>query len=104
MLGGGRPWPPEVWQAFWQSLVLTLGLGAAFAFFVGLLALGWSQALRRWSAAANRWISTRRAARPLARPCYAADRSLRAQPMLGGVVIGAAALYSAAVLLRLVWG
>ncbi len=102
MFSTGRPWPADVWQMFWHSLVLALALGAVFALIVGLLALGRFQALTRWSDVSNRWVSSRRAARPLAHPYYAPDWSLRARPRLWGGVISAAALYSASVLFWLV--
>ncbi len=98
MFSTGRAWPADVWQMFWNSLVLALGLGAVFALVAGLLALGRFQALTRWSEASNRWVSSRRVARPLARPYYVPDWSLRARPRLWGGVISAAALYSASVL------
>lgn len=102
LFSAGQPWPLEVWRMFWHSLVLALGLGAVFALLIGSLALWRFQVLLRWSETSNRWVSTRRAVKPLARPYYAPDWSLRARPRLWGVVISAAALYSASVLFWLV--
>lgn len=101
MFSAGQPWPLDVWRMFWQSLVLALGLGAAFALLIGSLALWRFQVLQRWSKTSNRWMSTRRAVRPLAHPYYVPDWSLRTRPRAWGVVIGAAALYSASVLIWL---
>lgn len=98
----GQPWPLDVWRMFWHSLVFALGLGAVFALLVGALALWRFQVLQCWSAVSNRWVSPRRAVRPLARPHYAPDWSLRARPRLWGVVISTAALYSASAPLWLV--
>lgn len=102
LFGTGRIWHPYVWQIMWQSLVLMLGLGVVLALAVGLLAFNRFALLMRWSEIANRWVSSRRAARPLAHPFYGPDGQVRARPRLWGVVIGAAALYSASVLFWLV--
>lgn len=102
LFGTGQAWHPYVWQALWQSLVLVLGLGVVLALAVGLLALNRFELLMRWSATANRWVSSRRAVRPLAHPFYGPDGQVRARPRLWGAIICVAALYSAAVLLWLV--
>lgn len=102
LFSAGRTWHPYVWQALWQSLVLLFGFGVALALAVGLLALNRFELLMRWSAVANRWVSSRRAARPLAHPIYGPDVQVRARPRLWGAVICIAAFYSAAMLLWLV--
>ncbi len=98
----GQIWHPYLWQVLWQSLVLMLGFGVVLALAVGLLALNRFELLMRWSEIANRWVSSRRATRPFAHPFYGPDGQVRARPRLWGVVISAAALYSAAVLFWLV--
>lgn len=98
----GQTWHPYVWQSLWQSLVLMLGLGVVLALAVGLLALNRFALLMRWSEMANRWVSSRRVARPFAHPFYGPDGQVRTRPRLWGVIISTTALYSASVLLWLV--
>ncbi len=98
----GQTWHPYVWQSLWQSLVLILGIGMVLALAVGLLAFNRFALLMRWSEIANRWVSSRRVARPLAHPFYVPDGQVRARPRLWGVIISTTALYSASVLLWLV--
>lgn len=98
----GQTWHPYVWQVLWQSLVSVLGLGVVLALVVGLLSLNRFELLKRWSETANRWVSSRRATRPLAHPFYGPDGQVRARPRVWGVAISAAALYSASVLFWLV--
>lgn len=99
--GPGRSSP--VWEYLWQNLVVVLGLGVVFALVVGLLALNRFALLQNWSRTANRWVSSRRAAKDLSHPYYAPDGLVRARPRIWGAVISVAACYSAVILMWLVW-
>jgi len=103
LFGGAQSWSPQAWEYLWQNLVLVLGLGAVFALGVGLLAFGRFELLRRWSQAANRWVSGRRAAKDLAQPYYGPDGLVGRRPRVWGAVISVTACYSAAVLLWMMW-
>lgn len=102
LFGTGRGWSPQAWQYLWQNLVWVLGLGTVFALFVGLLALNHFESLKRWSAAANRWVSGRRATRDFAQPYYGPDGLVRGRPRVWGAVICLSAFYSATILFWLI--
>lgn len=89
-----------LWPALWAALIAFIALGALAAGAVGLLALVQVDLLKRVSASANRWVSTRRAARDVATRTanYGLDQLVRTQPRLWGGIIAACALYVLAVL------
>jgi hypothetical protein len=103
LFGTGQRWSPQAWEYLWQNLVVILALGALFTLFVGLLALSRFTLLQRWSLIANRWVSGRRATKDLAKPYYGPDGLVRSRPRVWGAVISLAALYSASILLWLMW-
>jgi len=94
--------PTGAWETLWLSMLGLILLGAAMAVVVGAVALIQSKLLHQWSAAANRWISTRRAMEPLERPRYGFDQSVRTRPRLWGGLIAAIALYAIIVLAWLI--
>lgn len=94
----GANLPPSVWETLWISVVVGLCIGAAAAATVGVLAVVRVQTLRRVSAVANRWLSTRQASKPLNTPYYGVDSLMRAKPRLWGGVIVFLAVYSLVVL------
>jgi len=98
LFGTGQSWSPQAWEYLWQNLVWVLGLGVVFALLVGLLALNRFELLQRWSEAANRWVSGRRATKDLAPPYYGPDGLVRARPRVWGAVICVSAFYSATIL------
>lgn len=99
----GQRWSPQAWEYLWQNLVVILALGTLFALFVGLLALNRFKLLQSLSMAANRWVSGRRATKDLAKPYYGPDGLVHSRPRVWGAAISVAALYSASVLLWLMW-
>ena len=92
--------PNPAWEALWLALGVFIMFGALLALVVGGLMLFRLETLRRWSEAANRWFSTRRAFKPLAVTNLGLVQHVRAKPQLWGGIIAAAALYS---LVMLVW-
>lgn len=101
LFGTAQGWSPQAWAYLWQNLVTVLGLGVVFALLVGLLALSRFKSLPRWSAAANRWVSARRATKDVAHPYYGPDSLVRTRPRVWGAAISVAAVYSAVMLLWL---
>ena len=86
------------WETLWLSSIWLLALGALLALAVGLLALFRMDWLESWSALSNRWISTRRVAKPAAKPYFGLDRLVRDKPRLWGGLITLLTLYTIAVL------
>lgn len=86
------------WETLWLSSIWLLALGAVLALAVGLLAWFRTDWLTNWSALSNRWISTRRVAKPAAKPYFGLERRVRAQPRLWGGLITLLTLYTLAVL------
>jgi hypothetical protein len=97
-LFGGRQGASDVWEVLWQSLMALVILGALSSLVIGGLAFFKAETLRHWSAAANRWVSMRRALKPLDAPYYGLDRLVQARPRVWGAVITALALYALVVL------
>ncbi len=85
------------WETLWLSSLWLLALGAVLALAVGLLAWFRTDWLDRWSTLSNRWISTRRAAKPAAKPYFGFDRWVRDKPRLWGGLITLLTLYTLAV-------
>jgi hypothetical protein len=96
-----RPSPlaPAVWETLWAALMAVIAIGAVLATVIGATALLRGDRLKAWSATANRWVSTRQAAKPLTRPHTGIDHALSARPRLWGGAIALAALYVLAVLI-----
>jgi hypothetical protein len=93
-------WHPVFWEILWVAMSALVLLGALLAVVVGLLALVRTQTLKQLSKLGNRWVSTRRATRSVAKPYYGIDRWIAAQPQLWG---GAIALLSLYALAMMVW-
>lgn len=94
----GTKLPDGAWESLWLSLIGVIMLGAVLAVVVGLMALfrlGW---LTRWAELLNRWVSTRKATKPLEMPRYALDNIVSAKPRLWGGVIAVLALFSTVIL------
>lgn len=87
------------WETLWLSSLWLLALGAVLALAVGLLAWFRMDWLAGWSALSNRWISTRRVAKPAATPYFGLERRVRARPRLWGGLITLLTLYTLAVLI-----
>jgi hypothetical protein len=92
-------WAPAAWETLWAALMALIAIGALLATIIGATALWRGDQLKAWSATANRWVSTRQAAKPLTRPHTGIDHALSARPRLWGGVIVVAALYVLAVLI-----
>lgn len=87
------------WETLWLTSLWVLALGAVLALAVGLLALLRIDLLKSWSALSNRWVSTRRGAKPAAKPYFGVEHRVRAQPRLWGGLITLLTLYTLAVLI-----
>lgn len=97
-LFGGSKGAGDVWEVLWQSLMVLVVLGALLSLAIGGLAFFRAETLRRWSAVANQWVSTRRALKPLDAPYYGLDHLVQARPRVWGAIITALALYALVVL------
>ena len=73
-------------------LILFLIFGNLFAFFIGVLMLAAPQRLGDLFRISNRWISTRRMTKPLAKPRQADRAMLRYPRVLGAIMLASAAL------------
>lgn len=73
-------------------LIVLLIIGNAFAFAVGVLMLAAPQQLKGLSRISNRWISTRKLTKPLAKPRPTEHAMLRYPRVLGAVLLASAAL------------
>lgn len=73
-------------------LILFLIFGNLFAFFIGVLMIAAPQRLGTLFKISNRWISTRRMAKPLAIPRQADRTMLRYPRVLGAIMLASAAL------------
>ena len=87
------------WETLWLSMIVLIVLGALSALAVGFLSMFKVEILKKWSGVANRWVSTRRAMKPLDRPYYGLDRFIRSKPRVWGGIITAFALYTLVMLL-----
>jgi hypothetical protein len=96
----GVVWPPLAWQWLWSALSITVFLGALLAVAVGALAFVRADLLKRLSTLTNRWISTRRAAKPVSQPYYGIDRLVALRPQVWGAAL---ALLSCYMLAMVVW-
>lgn len=73
-------------------LILFLIFGNLFAVFIGVLMIAAPQRLGDLFKISNRWISTRRMTKPLAKPRQADRTMLRYPRMLGAIMLASAAL------------
>ena len=73
-------------------LILFLIFGNLFAFFIGVLMIAAPQRLGDLFKISNRWISTRRMTKPLAKPRQADRAMLRYPRVLGAIMLASAAL------------
>jgi hypothetical protein len=89
-------WSAPAWEMLWVSLLVIVLVGAALAIIVGLLAFTSANKLKKMSALANQWVSTRQAAK--AQPYYSLDRMMAARPQTWGVIISVLSLYTLAML------
>jgi len=96
----GTTLAPPAWEMLWASAMLLILIGALAALAVGVLSAFKAETLRGWSALMNRWVSTRQAVKPAARPYYVLDEVVRHRPRVWGGVITLAAVYT---LLMLAW-
>ncbi len=87
-----------LWESLWITTLVLLLVGAVAAVLLGLAAVFNVGLIERLSARANRWVSTRRALKPLETPYYGFDTWVAKKPRLWGGVIVLAALYTAVVL------
>lgn len=92
------------WESLWVSLVAFILLGAVLAVVVGLMSLFKIGKLKHWAKYVNRWVSTRRATKPLDVPHYHLDKLVAARPRAWGSVITALAFFSVVVLWVFVLG
>ena len=88
------------WETLWLSSLWLLALGAVLALAVGLLAWFRTDWLEIWSTLSNRWVSTRRVTKPVAKPYFGFDRWVHTRPRLWGGLITLFTLYT---LVMLVW-
>ncbi|MDH3513349.1 MAG: hypothetical protein OEM83_00575 [Gammaproteobacteria bacterium] len=93
-----------VWESLWICLIAFIVLGVVMAIVVGLMSLFQLGQLKHWAEAANRWVSSRRATKPLDTPHYHLDRMIMARPRLWGGLISALAVFSILVLWVFVLG
>lgn len=73
-------------------LILFLIFGNLFAVFIGVLMIAAPQRLGNLFRISNRWISTRRMTKPLAKPRQADRTMLRYPRVLGAIMLASAAL------------
>jgi len=99
-LFAGAALPQPVWESFWIVTLALILLGAALAILVGGLALVRVQTLKSLSHVTDRWISTRRAAKPASRPYYGIDRLVGENPQVWGGIITLLSIYT---LVMIVW-
>lgn len=92
------------WETLWLTSLWVLALGAVLALAVGLLALFRLDLLKSWSVLSNRWISTRRAAKPVSTAYFGVEHRVRAQPLLWGGLITLLSLHTLAVLIGFLRG
>lgn len=83
----GAKLPPAAWEVLWLSLVAVLLLGALLALILGILSFYRLETLKRWSAAANRWVATRHLFEPLDTPYYVLNRIVHEKSRLWGALI-----------------
>jgi hypothetical protein len=87
------------WESFWVTALVLILLGAVLALLVGALALVRVQTLKNLSSFTNRWISTRRAVKPVSRPYYGIDRLVGQRPQVWGGIITLLAVYTLVMIL-----
>lgn len=73
-------------------VVVLLIIGNVFAFGIGVLMLAAPQELKAVFKYSNRWISTRKLTKPLAKPRHAEHAMLRYPRLLGAILLASAAL------------
>lgn len=92
--------PLPMWEWLWLVLLLLVFIGAVLALAVGTLAFVRADWLKRLSTFSNRWVSTRQAAKPIAKPYYGIDRLVALRPQVwGGVLV----LLSCYTLVMILW-
>jgi hypothetical protein len=92
--------PAPLWETIWLAILILILLGALAAIVIGLLALVQVRTLKNFSNLTNRWVSTRQAAKPVARPYYGIDRFVATHPQaLGGII----AVFSMYTLIMIIW-
>ncbi|MBI3897564.1 MAG: hypothetical protein HY308_04615 [Gammaproteobacteria bacterium] len=87
-------WPRPAWEVMWLMLLMLILLGALAGIVIGGLALMRVETLKRLSKFTNRWVSTRKAAKPIARPYYGIDRMIGTRPQIWGGVIALVSVYT----------
>jgi len=98
IFGGRLPGP--AWEVLWITLVSLLLLGALLALVLGILSFYRLETLRRWSAAANRWVATQHLFDPLDSPNYALNKIVHEKSRLWGALI---TVFALAALVALFW-
>ncbi len=94
----GSAWSAPTWESLWVTLLVMVLVGAVLAILVGGLALVRVQTLKHFSSFANRWVSTRQAAKPISRPYYGIDRLVAEHPQVWGGVITLLSIYTLAMI------
>jgi hypothetical protein len=89
-----------LWEPMWILTLVLIVFGALLAVLVGLLALVQVQTLKNLSGFTNRWVSTRQAVKPAARPYYGIDRFVATHPQAWGAILALLSLYT---LVMIVW-
>ncbi len=91
-------WSVQMSEVVWLALLVLVLFGAVVAIVVGGLALVRIQTLKNFSSVANRWVSTRKVAKPISRPYYGIDRLVGAHPQVWGGVIALLSIYTLAMI------
>jgi len=100
-LFGGVAARRPLWETLWMSVVVFVALGALFSLAIGAAALFRPSLLRQWMVMANRWVSTRKAAKTISgKSYYHVDRTLQSNPRALGIVVTLTSTY---VVLMLIW-
>lgn len=94
----GGKLPPPTWEVLWLSLVALLLLGALLALMLGILSFYRMETLKRWSAIANRWVTTQHLFEPLDTPNYTLNKIVHGKSRLWGAFITVFALCALVVL------
>lgn len=99
VFGVGRI-PPVVWEILWLNLVAIIMLGALLALAVGVLSFYRKETLQRWSAVANRWVSTHHVFDQLDKPHYGFNKIIHERSRIWGACITA---FSLCAIFLLIW-
>ncbi len=94
----GAAFSATLWESFWVTVLVLILLGAVLATLLGILALVRVQTLKSLSSFTNRWVSTRKAVKPVSRPYYGIDRLVGVNPQVWGGVITLLSLYTLAMI------